>query len=283
MLRCTAAAIAVFALAASGAGAAPQSQATHGNPAVFLDQPLLDALGGAPEIFVTNVMNTTTNVVRFSTVLPNRASGLTANDVLAIFVDSDRNFATGVPNDGSDYAILVHASNQIRVVTWNGTAFVDATAPSARASANGPIQDVEIAAAELGGTSAFHFYVYTQLIDNADAYDASPSAGNEVWVYPLGAPHVDRVTPRFAPARPRAGRPFRVVGVQLTLSSEETVAGTAFRCSATLAGRRLRGTGAGGCRFALPRTARGKRLVVTVTVDDQGEAKASQTTFRVSR
>lgn len=36
-------------------------------------------------------------------------------------------------------------------------------------------------------------------------------------------------------------------------------------CTATLGGRRLRGTGPGGCTFALPRNANSKRLRVTVT------------------
>jgi hypothetical protein len=44
---------------------------------------------------------------------------------------------------------------------------------------------------------------------------------------------------------------------------------TSVRCAAKLAGKTLRGTGAGGCRWSLPKNAKGKRLVITVTATYQ--------------
>jgi hypothetical protein len=54
-----------------------------------------------------------------------------------------------------------------------------------------------------------------------------------------------------------------------------------WACSATLAGRPFRGRGPGGCTFRLPRSARGNRLVVTVTVSYLGEVVSGVVTYRV--
>ena len=37
------------------------------------------------------------------------------------------------------------------------------------------------------------------------------------------------------------------------------------KCTATVGGAKLKGTGAGGCTFTLPTKAKGKKLVVTVS------------------
>ena len=76
--------------------------------------------------------------------------------------------------------------------------------------------------------------------------------------------------PRFSPTAPRAGATFRLQSVALTFESEEKGVAGSFTCRATLAGKRVKGTGPGGCTFKLPKTAKGKQLVVTVTATPTG-------------
>ena len=67
------------------------------------------------------------------------------------------------------------------------------------------------------------------------------------------------------PARCSASR-----GPAFGSTTAPTVAATTFRCRATLGGKAVRGTGTGGCSFAIPKTAKGKRLVVTVSATHGG-------------
>jgi hypothetical protein len=91
-------------------------------------------------------------------------------------------------------------------------------------------------------------------------------------------PVITAVNTQFQPAQPRAGHTF-TAAAQVTLGSGETVAATAARCKAQLAGKTLLGTGAGGCTFRIPKNAKGKRLVVTVTA---GYADATPATSRAA-
>jgi hypothetical protein len=70
--------------------------------------------------------------------------------------------------------------------------------------------------------------------------------------------------------------------LQVTLQTGDTMAAARLNCRATLAGKRLRGTGRGGCTFRLPASAKRKRLVVEVTAAPAGgEAETGVQTFRV--
>lgn len=109
----------------------------------------------------------------------------------------------------------------------------------------------------------------TGLLDGTDdQFDEAPAGLYHD--YTLAPPHVGKIAPKWAPAAPRAGAAFRLNSVQLTFETNETAAAATFTCRATLAGKRLRGTGRGGCTFKLAKTAKGKRLVVTITAAPTG-------------
>jgi hypothetical protein len=65
------------------------------------------------------------------------------------------------------------------------------------------------------------------------------------------------------------------------LETDEVLMATSFACRATLGGRALRGSGEGGCRFSLPRNARGKRLVLVITATVADQSRTVRTGFRV--
>jgi len=64
---------------------------------------------------------------------------------------------------------------------------------------------------------------------------------------------------------PKAGTHVHVGPLAVKLSDGTSVSATSSKCTATVGGAKLKGTGAGGCTFALPQKAKGKKLVVTVS------------------
>ena len=220
---------------------------------------------GAPDITRVTVANDLAGSILFVVQVGNR-SGFVANDVVAIFIDADRNATTGNAA-GADYAIgFDGAVPGIGLVKWNGTTFEDTTTTTLRGAwSSGYVALID--RAELGSTTAFDFQVVTVLVDG-DGSDVTP--GTDFETYTIAPPHIASIVPGFSTLKPRAGTTFRLKSVQLALETDETAAAGTFTCKATLAGKRLRGTGSGGCTFKLPKTAKGKRLVVTITAAPAG-------------
>lgn len=255
-------------LAAGFATAPAHARVADHNPVEATD-PAGDS-NGAPDITRVTVANSLDGFLLFVIQVGNR-EGIVANDRVSILIDSDQNGQTGAPlgDGGVDYLIGVNGTAQrIFLRRWNGTEFEDAAPPSLR-GAWGPGYVAGINRADLGNTSTFDFIVLTGLENGTDdQLDVAPAGVYQR--YTIGPPHVASIAPRFSPVTPRAGTTFRLNSVQLTFETEETAAAATFGCRATLAGKRLRGTGPGGCTFKLPKTAKGKRVVITVTATPTG-------------
>jgi hypothetical protein len=252
--------------------------ASH-NPVAITD-PAGDSTG-APDITRVTVANSNRGEILFVVQTSNR-NELTANDEVQIVVDSDQNAATGERNGdgGDDFVIWIDGTQRtVGIQRWNGSAWESAPNTTLEGAYNGGYV-VIINRSELGNTARFDYYVNTFLQNDTNQFDSAP---NDVYQeYVLGPPHVESITPRWAPAAPRAGATFRLNAVQIKFETEETAAAASYTCRATLAGKRLRGTGRGGCTFRLPKTAKGKRLVIVVTATPPGGQAASRSvTFRV--
>lgn len=238
---------------------------------------------GAPDITGVTVANDLAGVILFVVEVGNR-DGLVANDEVRLFIDSDRNAQTGMPlgEGGVDYIIVFDGTaKSIAIGRWNGTEFQDYPSTSLQGAWR-PGYVAAIDRTELGNTAAFEFVTVTELHDGpANAFDIAPTGVYQL--YTVAPPHIESIAARFSTPAPRAGTTFRLNGVQLTFETEESAAAATFTCRATLAGKRIRGTGPGGCTFKLPKTAKGKRFVVTITAAPAGgKAQAFPAyTFRV--
>ena len=221
---------------------------------------------GAPDITGVTVANDLSGVLLFVVQVGNR-EGVVANDLVTFLFDSDLSSATG--QGGVDFIIRIDGTTQrVFFVRWNGTAFESVATTSLRAVWDSGYV-VAINRTELGNTGAFDFLVVTSLANGTETqFDLAPEGQDGH--YEVSAPHVGSITPRFSPAAPKAGATFRLNNVTLKFETDETAAARTFSCRATLAGKRLRGTGPGGCTFKLPKTAKRKQLVVTVTVTPAG-------------
>ena len=123
---------------------------------------------------------------------------------------------------------------------------------------------------DLGGTTAFNFFVRTES-GGADRADVAPTTGT--WTYALGTggsltPEIRRLTAYASSLAPRAGDRFQVSRISLTLEDGSTVAPERASCSAKIGSIALlpRGT----CLFRLPRTAHRKTMNVTVSAVYRG-------------
>lgn len=213
-----------------------------------------------------------------------------------VFLDTDRNDATGAPC-GCDYALGAFNDSTGRywdLGRWDGSAWKSvpqsATMGFTRA---GDTLTWTLNAADLGGATGFSFFVAAGTFDAADnqvGHDFAPENGK--WSYDLsaGAPSTTTSTTTSAPARsltmfltPVIGRPAAVpvrpaAGKRLTLSfrvtrsdDDKPLASGKVTSVVSVAGKPMPHTqsftrGVARLSLLLPSTVKGKRLTVTLTI-----------------
>jgi hypothetical protein len=252
-------------------------------PATYAD-PTRDARGRAPELTTVVVSNDDAGTVRFRINVANQPR-LAAGSTLELYVDSDRDPATGDPLSlGADHRFVLDGSSQtFDFARWDGARFDPSAAVATAQVWYWSGVSITIDRTELGGTSALSFWVRSTAADRTN--DAAPDHGT--WSYELGTggvnpPDIDSFAYRVRPAAPRAGASWRLeVDTVRLADGTGSARPDRWSCTATLAGKPFRGAGRGGCTFRLPRGSRGKRLEVTMTVAYQGEVVSGKTAYRV--
>jgi hypothetical protein len=228
------------------------------------------------DISALTVSNDDAGLLTFAFTYANRAPGLTGDDTLIILLDTDRNPQTGAPNLGADYAIGFLASQRAGALgRWQNNEFQETPQTTLRFTPDGV--QFQVNRREIGGAAAFDFIVFTGR-ESTETGDDLPNS-DPLLAYQLVLPQIRSVIPRYSPATPRAGRRFSVPGATVRLTNGQNVAPSTRTCTARLAGRALRPVGR--CAWRIPANARGKRLVVTVTVTYQGQRRAVTRAFRV--
>jgi hypothetical protein len=267
--------VAVLVLIPTSA-AAPLARAAE-----FFTDPTGDS-GGTPDIADVQVGN---DLVAGSLVFwvdtPNRTT-FGATDLVSIFVDSDLNAATGALDwGGAEYSIDVYAETPT-LWQWNGTSWVQIPAPALRASYSEGDKSlrVEVHPNVLGNTRAFNFYAFSAT--GTQSGDYAPDV--RLWTYSLVTGTLKLTIEEFlaTPKVPRAGKAFAAAVLVGRDDTNEILEQGAVTCVLKLAGKALGPTarafseGVGGCRWKLPKTARGKQLKLTIAVKFGG-ATASRT------
>jgi hypothetical protein len=269
---------AFVALSAGAASGSTSALAAH-NPRAFPDS--VGDSGSGADITSVVVGNTAARLIRFEISIANTPVLLREEDFVGVFIDADRSPSTGFA-EGFEYSIQTAGSvREANLYRWDGSTFVEVPTQSlTKIWEGGGKMTLQVSSADLSNTSGFSFFAATELLPGDDTFDDTAPNGVAAFTYTLSTPHIKSVRPRLAPAAPRAGRAFRVAGVTVTLETGENRTAT-FRCRATLGGKSLRGSGVGGCRFALPRNARGKRLVLAITATVSGQSRTLRKVFRV--
>jgi hypothetical protein len=207
-----------------------------------------------------------------------------------LFIDADANPATGSPNLlGAEYAFLIdELDNSYGFVRWTGSDW-DANTPSStvRVTDGQGSRLVSVNASELGATQSFNFWIRS-ITGKPDAGQFDDAPDDRAFNYTLaaGGPDIRQVVVKATPTAPLAGKRFSVAPTSIALptggdGSAVLPKPESFRCAARLGTRVLRGKGAGGCTFAIPKGSKGKRVTITLTVTYQGATKGVPLVYRV--
>ena len=237
---------------------------------VSLADPQGDAVGSAPDITTTVVSNDDAGNIRFRINLANQIH-LARDSRVYVYIDADRDPTTGSASvQGADYMLEVDGSLGAYALSRWSEPLWQPVAP-----APGQVNDwsgltITLNKLDLGGTTAFNFFVRTES-GGADRADVAPTTGT--WTYALGTgglltPEIRRLTAYASSLAPRAGDRFQVSRISLTLEDGSTVAPERASCSAKIGSTTLlpRAT----CLFRLPRTAHRKTMNVTVSAVYRG-------------
>ena len=236
--------------------------------ATTLTDPQGDAVGGAADITQVVVSNDFDGKITFTLTIPDRTT-FTSDDFLIIVLNTDKDTTTGI--SGSDYAIVLDSTGGA-LLRASGTAFAAAPQTTLTLADNG--KTIAINRSDLGETVGFTYFVTSGLASNNTAADDAPDSGVATYDLEL-KPVLGTLAARFSPAKPKAGRVFRLSGTTLRLDDRTAVKAESITCVAKLNGKRL----AGRCAWRIPRTGKGKRLVVTLTARYKG-ASATFTPWR---
>ncbi|HEV2591040.1 MAG TPA: hypothetical protein VGU02_04015 [Gaiellaceae bacterium] len=252
------------------------------------DQSYTDSTGevaGSADISAVAVSNNPTAATVTFTVTTNLAT-LDSNSFFGIVLDSDVNASTGV--GGFDYLIGMDSTGAAVINTTT-----QAGVPETQSSFSAGVWTITVPAADIGKPTAFNFGAFTDVGDqNNPIEDDAPDNG--VFTYtmvqpppppppppaPQPKPTVSSVSVKVAGAATH-GKSFRISGLSVNLSTGVVAKATGLKCTATLGGKHLAGSGAGGCTFRLPGTAKGKSLVVKVHGAYHSNALAKTYTTKV--
>jgi hypothetical protein len=238
-----------------------------GAAAADFSDPAGDA-GSAPDITAVSVTTTEADVT-FRVSVP--STPILARDAeLFLAIDADPRAGD---QHGVDFVYSLRGELPLRTRRWSGNQHVVFPSNATGRYESG-VATFVVPRAELGDAAEIGFGAVGSR--GADS-DAAPGSGD--WSLRLrAAPRVTSVVVRFAPAAPRAGRPFRVAVASARLSDRTAGRGT-VTCTARIAGMRLAGR---GCSWRIPAAMRGRRLTVIVRIAVPGSgAKARSFAFRI--
>lgn len=222
--------------------------------------------GTAADVTEVAAFNTARNDVILAVKLPNRpALEGTASSVYIDF-DTDRNRATG--DEGAEYSFVVDGkTNSYDFAKWSGTAWESVASDEILVLYETGVLSVALNVGQLGGSKHFDFWISTYENENFEGdHDFAPD-GDAVYTFELTPPKIVAASARYSALAPKAGKRFSVRQVLAELDDTSS-AKPAFTCRATLAGKALKPVGK--CAWAIPRTAKGKKLVVYVTATNAG-------------
>lgn len=242
--------------------------------------------GTAPDVTGATVSSTADGQIVFRIGIVNLPRA--ADVQTALLIDSDANPDTGAAAAvGADYFFYVDQSDMTYSFgSWTGASWDWDTPHTTVRVTTGPSGvTISVNRSELGNTSQLNFWTRTVTAGGGDGQeDTAPDLG--LWNYDLtaGGPDIQGVTVTTKPSfGPKAGKRFSVdvAGLRLPPTGEPVAVlaqPDSTSCTATLGGRRLAGA---GCRWKIPTNARGKTLVVQVTVAYEGATKTIPFRFKV--
>jgi hypothetical protein len=285
--------LSIFALTvacaiASAAGAASTEAGTSAAAAAGRPFVLYDAIGdavGVADITSVAVARDAKNRVTFAINVAGHPA-MKRGELFQVGIDADRSLATG--SDGRDVALMLawpagEASPSYAVGRWDGSSWQPLdVAADARYSSSGP--RFTVAMDDLGLGRAFRFDAGAGRIaaPHKDAVEWAPSKGlaSARLVATASIAEIGRMLIPGTMLFPEAGKVFRVRGIELSaddnrvdvapgIGGSVAVRPDRVRCTAKIGSIELRPVGS--CAWRVPSTARGKTLMLKVSVAYRGD------------
>lgn len=254
-----------------------------------------DAFGNAGDITsVTVAGDKGSGQVVFRIIGTNLASSTSNN--LYIDIDADANPLTGSQRDsGAEYEFAVDDSGYW-FDRWDGSQWVEAANATVRVAGDTSELMISVNRSELGNSTDFNFVVtslnVTRFVGNVlivtFGMDTAPDDGAFNYSFEANGPQIDSVDVQTTPSTgPKAGKQFTIAPTALHLPPDgrtkpAPAVPESYSCTAKLGAKKLAGSGTGGCTVTVPKKkARGKKLVVQLTVNYQGATKTVPLSFNV--
>jgi hypothetical protein len=264
-----------LALGASSATAAPP-------PAEFQD-PAGDS-GPGPDITKVAVSANDAGTLTLRIEIPNRPT-VPPGFALTINLDADTNIATGSPDaSGADY-LIVSTDTVSGLGRWNGSTFEPVQGSSVGSSYSGGVT-LTVNASDIGAPESFRFWVGTwDDVDDPNNWDAAPGSGFFSYSLRPGgsatttAPSIEGVEVLADVRFPKAGKVLSARSIRLRLT-DSVVSPETMQCTLKLAGKTVRPL-AGGCKWRIPMSAKGKRGTLKVTLTYKGQSVTETVPVRV--
>lgn len=239
--------------------------------------------GTAPDLTTATVANDNEGKVTWRIGVGNR-SALAPPDFVSIYIDAD---ARDTGEEGFEFLIQYDPSQGVALFEWTGSNFEDTRSRSVNAAFANGVLEVSLDFRELDSESlVFWFYSDTVPVTSDEQFDTAPN-GDAVHFYFVRVPLLFQGFTK--PARVTAGR---AATLSLDVWTDSDTRG-AVTCTGRVGSKRIRGTGNwasitttvptsdGGvaplaykgkatCRFAIPRSARGKALSLRVAATKGG-------------
>ena len=275
-------AAAVTAISLAPAEAAVSNAVRMASNSVTFQDSTGEARGG-PDIGTVVVSNDNAGLVSYAITFANR-SGFTANDMLLIGLDTDRNATTGDPPYGFDYTVGA-MSGDSAVLRWDGVShtWTLGSMNTLVTSWAGSVFTARINASELGAATGFRFLVLADANpEDADApVDFAPDVGKDLWAYDVElAPTLAITSIDCTPEPGRRGKPLvgkATVAVTRAGAPEALAPDAVVKWQGTVGTVRLNPTatkvGQNGVltsTWKVPKTTKAKVFKVTLTVTMDG-------------
>jgi hypothetical protein len=246
---------------------------------------------GAPDITAVSLTSDATGTVQLTVTVPGlEAIDGAQNPVVAVFFDTDKNGSTGSPG-GDEYNLFYWRTADDSgwdLLKWDGTKYAEAPASQTLVfSRSGDTLTWRFSSKSDIVTSGFNFYVASVTLDangNMTAADDAPDGG--IWTFDVSTAVIGPAlgTPLAVPAHPTHGKLFSIsfpvtrtdTGAALdggTLTTTTTIGGKAVSKNASLA------SGTAHVAVQIPAKAKGKTLVMKVTVTANGKTAAKTVSF----
>ena len=229
-----------------------------------------DAPGGAPDVSGITVSHTQAGAVTFRLRLANRTT-LVGDDVVAILLDSHQ----GAPDGEIEYGIVLMGDVPLAAVVDVNTEAILGAVPITV----GDGLTVTVPKTVIGNPAAdFDFGVISYTGDEATEAETEVVPHTGAFRYSVVVA-VTQVNARAVTA-PKAGAVFRLAPVTVALTTDETVPAQSVVATARINGKLVKPL-PGGTSWKIPKTARGKKLVVTVRGSHSGTSKTQVLSYRI--